>query len=151
MGREAVADFPKPKLPDSPEKKRAKKVTTEEEDEDEDRDRYWDDSTAEQAFNVAHDKVFGSNAKTGLRLVILVGLEAGESEFEEMYVIEHKPSRLHKESIRSGGACIVSLANLVAPPAQVTSDIKKFLKDGFEIDLESEPGWLAIATCSYYE
>jgi hypothetical protein len=37
---------------------------------------------------------------------------------------------------------------MVAPSAQVISDINKLLKDGFEIESECEPGWVAIAACS---
>ena len=163
MGRDANADFavvfgiviPTPTLPDAPEKKRAQKDTNEEveeEAEDEDDGGYGtrEDLTAQQAFNVVHELVIGSNTETGLRLAILIGLvEQGHREFGKIYLIEYTPSRVHEESLQSGHA--VSLANVVAPPAQVTSDIFKLLKYGFEIQSECEPGWVAIATCNRLE
>jgi hypothetical protein len=63
-------------------------------------------------------------------------------------VIEYKPSRVLYESVPSGRAVTVSLAHMVAPSAQVTSDINKLLKDGFDIEEEWEPGWVAVATCT---
>ena len=131
-------------------KKRAKKDTsgrakvTQDED-----DKYEDEGRSQQAFNVAHEKVFGSNAETGLSLAIFEGSERRwHYDFEKVYVIEYKPSRVLYETVPSGCAVTVSLANMVAPSAQVTSDINKLLKDGLEIEEECEPGWVAVATCT---
>jgi hypothetical protein len=57
------------------------------------------------AFNVAHEEVFGSNAETGLRLAIFVGLEQGHREFEKIYLIEYSPSRVRSCQQLVTGQC----------------------------------------------
>lgn len=104
-----------------------------------------------KAFDVAHKKVFGSNAKTGLRLAIFLGQDPRDyiEKSEKLYLIYHKPSRVYRDAFKAGEARMVSLANLPTPPAQVTNDIIKLLQDGFEIVPDCEPGWVAISTCTF--
>jgi hypothetical protein len=93
--------IPKPKLPDAPEKRRAMKDTDEEaevgEDEDDDYEEEEEYSIPHQAFKVAHEKVFGSKAMTGLRLVVFRGYDERNCYcFQKIYVIEHTPSRVRE-------------------------------------------------------
>jgi len=161
----AIAQPEKPK--EEPARKRAKETAEKEEEEskeeaeeaDDDRDAnawwYGENHDAYQeaktAFKAAHEKAFGRSAKTGLRLAVFTGTEERDAAFQEVFVIEHEPSRRYRKRVQSGCAQLVSLANLVVPLTQVQSDICKLLKDGLGVEPEGEPGWMAIATCTYIE
>mmetsp|Transcript_14952 Transcript_14952/g.28139 ORF Transcript_14952/g.28139 Transcript_14952/m.28139 type:complete len:178 (-) Transcript_14952:793-1326(-) len=140
-------------------KKVAKSSTKDEHDEE----MWWwtenedEKVTFKQSFQAAHRTAFGTSTgvgTTGLRLCIIRGLETRNGVDEEIFVIEHSPSRVYRECLKSGHAEFVSLESLGDPGEKVRSGIHKLLEEGYGMDpkcCKAGPGWLALAACTFYE